>query len=73
VGDGLISRYAGAHRRASRSQTEAIPVAYAMVRTLLRDLHDAGAEILWLRSDRDRWQEAYCEARLETRRREASP
>jgi len=44
------------------------PVPYRTVRTLLADLHDAYAEIAWLRSDRNRWQEAYCEARLEGRR-----
>ena len=44
------------------------PVAYTTVRTLLTDLHDAYAEIAWLRTDRNRWQEAYCEARLEGRR-----
>ena len=43
------------------------PVAYTTVRTLLRDLHESHAEIAWLRTDRNRWQEAYCEARLEAR------
>ncbi len=47
------------------------PVAYATVRTLLKDLRDADAEIAWLQTDRNRWQEAYCEARLEARRRDA--
>ena len=45
------------------------PVAYATVRALLAELHDADAEIVCLREDRDRWQEAYCEARLEARGR----
>jgi len=43
------------------------PVAYTTVLALLRGLDEADAEIAWLRTDRNRWQEAYCEARLEAR------
>lgn len=44
------------------------PVAYTTVRTLLSGLSHADSELVRLRSDRDRWQDAYCEARLQARR-----
>ena len=59
-----------ARTEAERMMQFGRPVAYATVRTLLRDLRDADAEIAWLQTDRNRWQEAYCEARLEARRRD---
>ena len=46
------------------------PITYGTVQTLLTALSDAGALIDQLRSERDQWQEAYCEARLEARRRD---
>ena len=46
-------------------------VEYATVRSLLDGLQNAAAEIERLRVDRDEWQEAYCEVRLEARRRDA--
>lgn len=46
------------------------PVTYATVRTLLSGLSDANALLDQLRSERDQWQEAYCEARLEALRRD---
>ena len=60
-----------ARTEAERMMQFGHPVAYATVRTLLKDLRDADAEIAWLQTDRNRWQEAYCEARLEARRRDA--
>lgn len=66
--------YAGladARAEAERMMRLGDPVAYAVVRTLLRDLDDANAEIAWLRNDRNRWQEAYCEVRLDARRRDS--
>ncbi len=57
-----------ARTEAARMMQLGHPVAYTTVRTLLTDLHDAYAEIAWLRTDRNRWQEAYCEARIEGRR-----
>jgi len=59
-----------ARTEAERMMQLGHPVSYSTVRTLLKDLHDADAEIAWLRTDRNRWQEAYCEARLEARRRD---
>ena len=59
----------GARVEAERMMQGGHPVAYTTVRSLLRSLQNADAEIAWLRSDRNRWQEAYCEARLEGRRR----
>lgn len=45
------------------------PVAYTTVRTLLSGLDHANAELVRVRSDRDHWQDAYCEARLQARQR----
>ena len=46
------------------------PVTYATVRTLLSGLTHADALLDQVRSERDQWQEAYCEARLEARRQD---
>lgn len=59
----------GARVEAERMMQLDHPVAYTTVRALLRSLQVADAEIAWLRTDRNRWQEAYCDARLEGRRR----
>jgi hypothetical protein len=58
---------------AARSEAERMmelkrPVAYTTVRTLLSGLSHADSELVRLRSDRDRWQDAYCEARLQALR-----
>jgi hypothetical protein len=58
----------GARAEAERMMQLGQPVTCATVRALLAELHDANAEIVRVREDRDRWQEAYCEARLEARR-----
>lgn len=47
------------------------PVPYTTVWTLLSALGQADTDIVQLRADRDRWQDAFCEARLEARRRDA--
>ena len=44
------------------------PLAYTTVRTLLSGLSHANSELVRLRSDRDRWQDAYCEPRLQAHR-----
>ena len=56
-----------ARTEAERMMQLGYPVAYTTVLALLRGLDEADAEIAWLRTDRKRWQEAYCEARLEAR------
>ena len=60
-----------ARAEAERMMLLGRPVAYTIVQTLLAGLDDADAEIVRLRVDRDHWQDAYCEARLEARRRDA--
>ena len=57
-----------ARTEAERAMQLGRPVAHSTVHTLLSGLHQADAEMVRLRADRDRWQEAYCEARLEARR-----
>lgn len=58
---------------AARSEAERMmelkrAVAYTTVRILIFGLSHADSELVRLRSDRDRWQDAYCEARLQARR-----
>jgi len=62
---------ASARAEAERMMALGEPVPYTTVWTLLSALGQADREIVALRADRDRWQDAYCEARLETRRRDA--
>jgi hypothetical protein len=47
------------------------PVTYEIVQSLLSGLCTADTEIVQLRAERDHWQDAYCEARLEARLRRA--
>ena len=47
------------------------PVTYEIVQSLLSGLCTADNEIARLRAERDHWQDAYCEARLEARLRHA--
>jgi hypothetical protein len=47
------------------------PVHYETVWTLLSALGQADADNVRLRAERDHWQDAYCEARLEARRGDA--
>lgn len=47
------------------------PVPYETVWELLAALSQADTENARLRADRDHWQDAYCEARLEARQRDA--
>ncbi len=60
-----------ARSEAERMMELGRPVAYKTVRRLLSGLSDANNELVRVRSDRDRWQEAYCEARLQARQRDA--
>jgi hypothetical protein len=65
------ARLADARAEAERMMRLGHPVGYAIVRALLRELDDSNTEIAWLRNDRNRWQEAYCEVRLDARRRDS--
>ena len=47
------------------------PVAHEIVESLFAALGTADTEIVRLRAERDHWQDAYCEARLEARLRRA--
>lgn len=66
---GGLANSGAARTDAERMMELGSPVDHTTVRALLIELHDADAEIIRLRAERDRWQEAYCEARLEARRR----
>jgi len=64
------AKVAAARAEAERMMELGRPVPYATVWTLLSALGQEEAENIALQSERDRWQDAYCEARLEARRRD---